>query len=153
MPRKSAAELTAPPAPQVPGQGRPEPPPHLDCWEEAIWRAVVAALPPFWLDGAAQLVLRRLVAQAALADRYEARMRRMRKLEQDVDSEVADDLAVRHAAIAKTVTYLLTALRGTPRSRELARQAAPEIVKVPAFRPWEQRADDDVDEAPSGMTQ
>jgi hypothetical protein len=151
MPRHSAAELAASPAPQIPGHGRPEPPQHLDELEQAIWREVVDALPPYWIDGSGQLVLRRLVAQAAIAERCEARLRQLRGRDQD-GTEDAEGLAVRHAATAKTVTYLLTALRGTPRSRDIARKAGPAVDKVPAFRPWEQRADDDVDGAP-GLTQ
>jgi hypothetical protein len=141
MPRHSAAELAAPPAPQIPGQGRPEPPEHLDDLERAIWREVIDALPPFWVDAAAQLVLRRLVAQAAIAERCEVRLRLLRAREQDA-TEDAEGLAIRHAATSKTVTYLLTALRGTPRSRDNARVAGPEVDKVPAFRPWEIEADD-----------
>jgi hypothetical protein len=142
MPRHSAAELAAPPAPQVPGQGRPEPPEHLDDLEQAIWREVVDALPQFWVDGAGALVLRRLVAQAAIAERCEARLRLLRAREHDA-TEDAEGLAVRHAATAKTVTYLLTALRGTPRSRDIARKAGPAVDHVPPFRPWEIEANDD----------
>jgi hypothetical protein len=141
MPRHSAAELAAPPAPQIPGQGRPEPPKHLDGLEQAIWREVVDALPPYWIDGSGQLVLRRLVTQAAIAERCEARLRSLRARGEDV-TEDAQDLAVRHAATAKTVTYLLTALRGTPRSRDIARKAGPAVDHVPPFRPWEIEADD-----------
>jgi hypothetical protein len=139
MPRRSAASRATAPVP-VPGQGRPPPPSHLDTWECAIWIEVVAALPPYWIDGAAQLVLRRLVAEAAIAERYEARLRRLRGDGLDT-SEDAEALAIRHAAVAKAVTYLLTALRGTPRSRDVARDAGSEIKKVPSFRPWELEAD------------
>ena len=45
----------------------PEPPASLDSLEKQIWRDVVDALPAHWLDLAGQLVLRRLVAQAAIA--------------------------------------------------------------------------------------
>jgi hypothetical protein len=142
MPRHSVAELTAPPAPQIPGQGRPEPPEHLDDLEQAIWREVVDALPPYWIDGSGQLVLRRLVAQAAIAERVEARLRRLRAGNLD-GTEDAEGLAIRHAATSKAVTYLLTALRGTPRSRDIARKAGPAVDHVPPFRPWEIEANDD----------
>jgi hypothetical protein len=142
MPRHSAAELTVSPVPQIPGQGRPEPPAHFDALEQAIWTEITAALPPYWIDGAGQLVLRRLVAQAAIAERCEARLRRLRAGDQDA-TEDAEGLAVRHAATAKTVTYLLTALRGTPRSRDIARKAGPAVDHVPPFRPWEIEANDD----------
>jgi hypothetical protein len=138
MPRRSAAELATPPI-AIPGQGRPEPPDHLDGLERAIWQEVVTSLPPFWVDGAGALVLRRLVAQAAIAERVEDRLRRLRRDRVD-DSEDAEALAVRHAATAKAVTFLLTALRATPRSRVITRDAGPEIDKVPAFRPWEVEA-------------
>jgi hypothetical protein len=141
MPRKSAAELATPPAPQVPGQGRPPPPEQLDVWERAIWKEVVAALPAYWLDGAGQQVLIRLVAQIVVAERCERRLRQMRNADLD-DTKAARALVVHHAAIAKAVTYLLTALRGTPRSRVVSRDAGPEIEKAPAFRPWETRAED-----------
>jgi hypothetical protein len=142
MPRHSAVELTAPPVPQVPGQGRPEPPPHLDDLERAIWVEVVDALPPFWVDGAGALVLRRLVAQSAIAERCEVRLRRLRAGNLD-GTEDAEGLAIRHAATSKTVTYLLTSLRATPRSRDIARKAGREVDHVPAFRPWEIEANDE----------
>jgi hypothetical protein len=141
MPRRSAAELATPPI-AIPGQGRPEPPDHLDGLERVIWQEVVASLPPYWIDGAGQLVLRRLVAQAAIAERVEDRLRRLRRDRQD-DGEDAEGLAVRHAATAKAVAYLLTQLRATPRSRVVSRDAGPETDRVPAFRPWEQTAGDD----------
>ena len=76
MPRKAAAELAV--VPLVPGQGRPEPPPDLDPLEQGVWRDIVAALPGHWIDPAGQVVLRRLVAQAAVAERQEARLRQLR---------------------------------------------------------------------------
>jgi hypothetical protein len=38
-----------------------------------VWREVIAALPPHWVDPAGQLILRRLVTQAAIAERLEVR--------------------------------------------------------------------------------
>src|SRR5215510_11920545 len=73
MPRKSSASLAV--VPRVPGRGRPEPLADLDSIEQRIWREVVDALPGHWLDSAGQLVLRRLVAQAAVSERQEARLR------------------------------------------------------------------------------
>jgi phage terminase small subunit len=67
--RKSSASLSILPA--VPGQGRPKPPAGLDSLEKRIWRNVVDALPAHWLDPAGQINLRRLVAQAAIAERRE----------------------------------------------------------------------------------
>jgi hypothetical protein len=135
--RKSAASLQV--VPLVPGQGRPPPPPGLDRLERRVWRDVVAALPAHWLDPAGQLVLRRLVAQAAIAERREARLRAMRAQEQDA-SEEASELATTHAATAKSVAYLLGQLRATPRSRMVSRDAGPQVEQAPKFRPWEIKA-------------
>jgi hypothetical protein len=135
--RKSAASLTV--IPVVPGQGRPEPPESLDALERRIWRDVVDAMPSHWFDLAGQLVLRRLVAQAAIAERREARLRELRALDQD-SGEDAEALAVLHSASAKAVAYLLGQLRATPRSRVVSRAAGPEVEQAPKFRPWEIKA-------------
>jgi hypothetical protein len=110
--------------------------------EEAIWRATVDALPQFWVDGAGCLVLRRLVCQAAIAEQYEARLRRLRR-DSLADTEDAVELAMRHAAVAKSVAYLLGQLRATPRTRDASktRVAGTAISEVPAFRPWEVEAE------------
>src|SRR5215831_16065062 len=76
MPRKSSASLAV--VSRVPGRGRPEPAADLDLIEQRIWREVVDALPGHWLDSAGQLVLRRLVAQAAVSERQEARLPQLR---------------------------------------------------------------------------
>ena len=88
--RKSEASLTV--VPLLPGQGRPPAPRDLDRRERRVWRAVVGALPAHWLDPAGQQVLRRLVAQAVIAERREARLRELRAQGQD-GSEDADALA------------------------------------------------------------
>jgi hypothetical protein len=87
MPRKSAASLTV--LPRVPGSGRPEPPADLDELEQRIWHEVVDALPGHWLNSASQLILRRAVAQAAVSERQEARLRQLRAQGEDDDDEVA----------------------------------------------------------------
>jgi hypothetical protein len=135
--RKSAASLSF--VPLVPGQGRPEPPANLDSLEKQIWRDVVDALPSHWLDLAGQLVLRRLVAQAAIAERREARLRQLREQDRDA-GEDADALAALHGVSAKTVAYLLGQLRATPRSRILSRAAGPQVEQAAKFRPWEIKA-------------
>jgi hypothetical protein len=132
--RKSEASLTV--VPLVPGQGRPKPPAGLDKLERRIWKGVVAALPAHWLDPAGQLVLRRLVCQAAVCERQERRLRELRALDQD-SSEDATALATLHAATAKIVAYLLGQLRATPRSRVVSREAGPKIEEAPRARPWE----------------
>ena len=135
--RRSAAALSV--VPLVPGQGRPPPPAGLDRLERRIWRDVVDALPAHWLDPAGQLVLRRLVAQAAIAERREARLRQLRAQGKD-DGEDADALAALHGVSAKIVAYLLGQLRATPRSRMVSRAAGPEVEGAPKFRPWDIRA-------------
>ena len=135
--RRSAAALSV--VPLVPGAGRPPPPAGLDRLERRIWRDVVDALPAHWLDPAAQLVLRRLVAQAAIAERREARLRQLRAQGKD-DGEDADTLAALHGVSAKIVAYLLGQLRATPRSRIVSRAAGPEVEGAPKFRPWDIRA-------------
>src|SRR5215468_12349728 len=114
MPPKSAASLAV--VPRVPGRGRPEPPADLDELEQRIWREVVDALPGHWLDTAGQVILRRLVAQAAVSERQELRLRQLRAQQQD-DGEEAGALAAQHGGVAKNVAYLLSQLRATPRSR------------------------------------
>src|SRR5215831_19196800 len=47
------------------GRPRPEPPSSLDAAEARSWRAIVDAAPSGFLDGAAQLILRQVVAQVA----------------------------------------------------------------------------------------
>jgi len=135
--RKSAASLSV--VPLVPGQGRPEPPPSLDALEKQIWRDVVDALPARWLDLAGQLILRRLVAQAAISERREARLRQLRAQDRD-SGEDADALAALHGVSAKLVAYLLGQLRATPRSRVVSRAAGPQVEHAASSRPWEIRA-------------
>ena len=135
--RKSASSLSV--VPLVPGQGRPEPPASLDGLEKQIWCDVVDALPAHWLDLAGQLILRRLVAQAAIAERREARLRQLRAQDQD-GGEDADTLAALHGMSAKTVAYLLSQLRATPRSRIVSRAAGPQLEQAPKSRPWEIKA-------------
>ena len=135
--RKSAASLSV--VPLVPGQGRPEPPASLDSLEKQIWRDVVDALPAHWLDLAGQLILRRLVAQAAISERREARLRQLRAREED-GGEDADALAALHGVSSKTVAYLLGQLRATPRSRIVSRAAGPQLEQAAKSRPWEIKA-------------
>jgi hypothetical protein len=137
MPRKSSASLAI--VPRVPGRGRPEPPPDLDVLEQRIWREVIDALPGHWLDRAGQLVLRRLVAQAAVAERQEVQLRQLRAQEQDGGEEAAT-LAAQHGVLAKNVAYLLTQLRATPRSQLRSRAAGSQMEQAPDSRPWEIKA-------------
>src|SRR5215831_19948607 len=113
--RKNIIGLKSRTVPLVPGQGRPEPPADLDAFEQRVWREVIAALPAHWVDPAGQLILRRLTAQVAIAERLEVRLRQLRAEDQD-SGEAASTLAVEHDLAAKAVANLLTQLRATPRS-------------------------------------
>jgi hypothetical protein len=137
--RKSASSLSV--VPLVPGHGRPEPPSGLDRIERQVWRDVIAALPDHWLDLAGQIVLRRLVAQAAIAERREQRLRELRAQKLD-GTEDAVELSTAHGVTAKTVAFLLHQLRATPRSRMVSRTAAPQVEQAPKWRPWEIKARD-----------
>ena len=79
--------------PFIAGGGRPPPPSELDPVEARLWRAVIDALPSFWIDPAGEVVLRRLCAQGAIAERREQRLRQLRATGCD-DGEEADELAV-----------------------------------------------------------
>ena len=96
--RKSAVSLAVVP-PALPGE-RPAPPAALDDTEACIWRAIVGALPPAWLDAAAQEVLARAVAQASVCEGMEAQLRERRR-RADPDQDAIATLAAQHAASAK----------------------------------------------------
>ena len=134
MPRKSAAKLAV--IPILSGRGRPEPPEDLDPLERNVWCQVVDALPGHWLDPAGQLILRRLAAQAAVAERQEAQLR----AEGADGTEAAAELVVAHGAVAKIVAHLLGHLRATPRSRMVPRTAGSRLEQAPESRPWDIRA-------------
>jgi hypothetical protein len=138
--RKSAAAVEI--TPMMPGAGRPEPPAELNEVEAKIWHDVVDALPGHWIDLAGQLILRRLVCQAAFAERKERKLRELWNDSAAAD-EAIDALAASHGVTAKTVAYLLTQLRATPRSRMVPRDARFEPSRrEPESRPWEIRAVD-----------
>ena len=134
--RKPAAALSIVPA--IPGQGRPPPPRGLDKLERRVWQDVIAALPDYAIDSAAELVLKRLVCQVAIAERREQRLRDMRATNQD-DTETATELAQEHCTTAKAVVYLLAALRATPKSRMRA-SSSNSSEELTRSRPWEIKA-------------
>ena len=136
--RKSQASLSVV-APTIPGAGRPDPPSHLDANEAQIWRAVVGALPDYWIDRAGEQILLRLVAQGAIAQRQEGRLRELRAQRLPDDPEIAA-LSTTHGVAAKVITHLLASLRATPRSRMVSRAAGPKMSEVPRSRPWDTRA-------------
>jgi hypothetical protein len=137
MPRRSAADLTI--VPMLPGKGRPAPPKALDQVEARAWNDVIDALPSQWIDAAAQMVLRRLVCQIAIAERLEARLRDLAMMGDDPEALEAEQLLARmHRETAKSVVHGLTALRATPRSRMAAREGRSRFERgAGAFRPWE----------------
>lgn len=132
--RKSRISLSLVP-PALPGE-RPAPPAELDAAEAGIWRAIVGALPPTWMDAAAQQILLRAVAQASVAATLEAQLRALRAQDPpDVDAIGA--LAAQHAAAGKSLANLLGVLRATPRARVVPRGASRQLAQVPRVRPWE----------------
>ena len=94
------------------------------------------ALPAHWVDKAGEIVLRRLVAQAAVAERREARLRGLRATGRDI-GEDADALVTHHGVGAKVVAFLLGTLRATPKARERSRAAEPAVNCAAKFTPWE----------------
>ena len=135
MARKSVADLVVVP---ISGGGRPPPPGELDTIEQTIWKAVVDAAPAHAIDPAAQLILKRLCAQAALCEQREVRLRTLRAERPDDDEELIA-LATAHGNGAKVVTFLLTSLRSTPRSRVRLSAAETQSSRVPVTRPWERK--------------
>jgi hypothetical protein len=141
MPRRSAADISI--VPMLPGKGRPEPPAMLDVDERRAWRDVIDALPDQWTDAAAQLVLRRLVAQVAVAERLERRLRRLTEIPDDAPEgpeamAIEKELAAAHRDTMKAVVHGLTTLRATPRSRMAAREGRSRFERGASFsRPWE----------------
>jgi hypothetical protein len=133
--RRSQASLCVVP-PAIPGAGRPDPPTHLDASEAQIWRAVVGALPNYWIDAAGEQILLRLVAQAAIAERHERRLRELRA-QQSPDEPAIAALSTTHGIAAKVITHLLASLRATPRSRMVSRAAGPKVGEVPRSKPWD----------------
>jgi len=132
MPRKAAAALAV--VPRIPGQGRPPPPADLDPVERRIWSEVVDALPGHWLDPAGQVLLRRLAAQAAVAEQLELRLRQTRA-EGRADSKAV----IEHGAVSVIVARLLAELRATPKSQLRGRAAGSRAEQAPQMRPWEIR--------------
>ncbi len=137
MPRRSDADLSI--VPMLPGKGRPEPPKALDPIEARAWNDIVDALPGQWIDASAQIVLRRVAAQVAIAERGEARLRDLAMREDDPEALEAEQvLASMHRETAKSVIHGLTALRATPRSRMAPREGRSKFERgAGAFRPWE----------------
>jgi hypothetical protein len=124
------------------GRPRPEPPKALDEAEVRSWRAIVDAAPDGFLDSAAQLILRQVVAQVAVADRHAERLRALAALPEDhFETEVT--IARAHRETVAAIIQGMTTLRATPRSRVRPRDAGRTFDRLPpagAGRPWESRA-------------
>ena len=136
MSRRSAADLSI--VPMVPGKGRPEPPKALDQVEARAWNDVIDALPGQWIDLAGQVVLRRVSAQVAIAERVEARLRDLALRGDDPEALEAEQvLAAMHRETTKSVINGLSALRATPRSRMAAREGRNKFQRGVTSRPWE----------------
>ena len=59
---------------------------------------IIDALPGQWVDAAAQLVLRRVAAQVAIAERVEARLRDLAMRDDDPEALEAEQMLARHAS-------------------------------------------------------
>ena len=136
--RKSSVSLAVVPA-ALPGE-RPVPPAELDAAEARIWTAIIGALPPAWLDAAAQEILVRVVAQASVCECLEAQLREKRR-PTDPDLDAIATLAAQHAASAKALAHLLGVLRATPRGRMVPRGAGRQMAQMARVRPWEVSSD------------
>jgi hypothetical protein len=96
----------------------------------------VGALPDHWIDAAGEQILCRLVCQAAIAEHCEQQLRELRAQPCANDEAIAA-LAGTHRDTAKSIAYLLTTLRATPRSRVVSRAAGPQMSEVPHSKPWD----------------
>jgi hypothetical protein len=132
MPRKSSSDNIIP----LPGKGRPAPSPKLTRAEQAAWRAVVDSSPERWLDPAAQQLLRRLVVQLGLAERFEQRLRQVVAAGGPIEAEI--ELARVHRDTSKSIVAMMTALRATPRAHVELRAARSAFERSPSGeRPWD----------------
>jgi hypothetical protein len=82
------------------------------------------------------LLLRRAVAEIAIAERHEQRLRQVVAAGGPLEAELA--LAKEHRETCKSITALMTALRATPRSHVELRAARSAFDRSPSGpRPWE----------------
>jgi hypothetical protein len=113
MPRRPPIEPSEFKLVQLPDKDRPPPPKDLSEAEQRHWRVIVDASPLGFLSGAAQLILRSVVAQISFADRL---AQQMRELAEAGALEAAAAVAKEHRETQKAVIAGLTSLRCTPRS-------------------------------------
>jgi hypothetical protein len=138
--------------PLKPGKGRPEPPKDLDPIEARAWNDAIDSLPGQWVDPAGQLVLRRVAAQAAIAERLEDRLRRVSEMADDPEALEAEKvMATMHRDALKAMVVGLDALRATPKARMAAREGRSRFEGAAMrSRPWDimaKRTDPDDDKA------
>jgi hypothetical protein len=94
----------------------------------------------FQYTQAAQQILARAVAQAAVAAAQETQLRELRS-RSPPDWEAIGALATQHASSAKTLSHLLGVLRATPRARMVPRGASRRMAHVSRVRPWQETSD------------
>jgi hypothetical protein len=132
MPRKSSGDNVVP----LLGKERPKPPPKLTAFEQQVWRSVVDSCPGGFLDGAGQLVLHGVIAQAGVLSRHAERLRRIASTRAGFEDEAK--VAKAHRDALRAVVNGLTALRATPRARMEARVARNAFEAAPSGpRPWD----------------
>ena len=138
--RKYGMSLTVVP-PALLG-GRPAPPAELDVVEQRIWKSIVDALPPGWLDAAASEVLTRAVAQAAVAAAQEALLRELRShspLEWMQSASWRPRPSMQPVPRRRCIRWACCERpRGLAWSRDGARR---QLAQVPRVRPWEEASD------------
>ena len=101
-------------------------------------RVADRALRHHWIDAAGRIILRRLVAQAALCLSMEEQLRAHRAAGTVVETYAK--LAKQHSDTAKQTESLLASLRATPRSRSTSHAAGLQTRKTAEMRPWEIRS-------------
>ena len=118
--KSTASRETVELTPMLPGHGRPEPAAGPLAGRGARLARRGRFRPRLLArSGRPAHPARRLVTQAAIAERKERRMRRLLLLDSSAADEDLEELARSHAETAKSIAYLLTQLRLTPKARIL----------------------------------
>jgi len=139
-------------SPMVPGT-RLEPPAELRPAEAAVWRRIVARLPPDWI-GTDDVMLRELCRHSVHADELAVQLEEIRTLRTEIKAspqpdvrklELVLDLMKSEQALLRAHGYqserignLATKLRLTNQSQEQPKKAGTARSKVPdGPKPWE----------------
>src|SRR5262249_48346457 len=123
MPRHPAAEFTV--VPQLPGTGRPEPPPELTAREQELWKDIVGSMPPHWFLPHIQPLLRQLIVHIIDAEFLTAQVRQIWATTAPIhfnerfDRQLQQQLALE----GKIIAELSHKLRLTPAARTTLRSA------------------------------